>query len=158
VKLTDRDVARFHSKVDKTPGQGPHGDCWLWIGGSRGNGYGAFKLAGLTIDAHRVALHLSGTVQPRGMVVMHECDTKKCCNPAHLRLGTTSENMKDAFSRGLVSRNKRETPLTDSELATILDEWERGLSKKVLCRKWNLPATTLTRVIDKARKIAKGAA
>lgn len=34
------------------------------------------------------------------LVVKHTCDNKLCVNPAHLELGTYSENLKEAYERG----------------------------------------------------------
>jgi hypothetical protein len=33
----------------------PNTGCWLWTGGERGKGYGAFPLGGRVIGAHRAA-------------------------------------------------------------------------------------------------------
>jgi hypothetical protein len=32
--------------------------------------------------------------------VLHVCDSPSCCNPAHLRLGTQGENIRDAATKG----------------------------------------------------------
>jgi len=32
---------------------------------------------------------------PKGLFVMHTCDIPRCCNPAHLRLGTCADNNAD---------------------------------------------------------------
>jgi hypothetical protein len=36
---------------------------------------------------------------PSGHVIMHTCDNKKCCNPAHLKLGTQKENIHDMITK-----------------------------------------------------------
>ena len=40
--------------------------------------------------------------QPTGSVHLHSCDNKACINPEHLSWGTQSQNIKDAFVRGLM--------------------------------------------------------
>jgi hypothetical protein len=44
---------------------------------------------------------------PNSMHVLHICDNKACCNPAHLYLGTHQDNMADVKARGRVGRGPR---------------------------------------------------
>ena len=37
---------------------------------------------------------------PEGMVVMHSCDNRACCNPFHLSLGTRGDNFRDCVAKG----------------------------------------------------------
>ena len=76
---------------------------------------------------------------------MHTCDVTRCCNPAHLRLGTQSENIRDAYAKGRRRQPTRSVPLTDDELLKLKDEYDHGLSKRVLSEKWELDRTTLRR-------------
>lgn len=94
----ERLMARFWSKVDR----GGPGECWPWKGATvknrRGLRYGKFRLAGKSVLAHRFALArraMSSVPQ-----ALHSCDNTLCCNPAHLRSGTQSENMREARDKG----------------------------------------------------------
>jgi len=93
---------RFWDKVEK---QGPD-ECWLWTATRTQFGYGSFRIGSATDGtrrkemAHRVAYMLSTNQDiPAGRVVMHSCDNPQCVNPAHLSVGTYSENGKAAYDR-----------------------------------------------------------
>jgi hypothetical protein len=73
---------RFWSKVDKSPGLGPRGDCWLWRGGRRNNTlrgfsttyYGGFRFRGKVWEAHRVSFLLTHDEAALTDWVLHKCD------------------------------------------------------------------------------------
>lgn len=100
VALSDADVRRFWSKVEK---RAP-GDCWPWTASKLSRtGYGQFTAVepGAVarqrhLYAHRVAWTLSHGPIPEGQSVLHSCDVPPCVNPAHLFLGTQRTNMEDA--------------------------------------------------------------
>lgn len=93
---------RFWSKVDKTPGQGPHGKCWLWTGGKTPYGYGIFLIDGVQVLTHRIAFTLGNGYPPPPdkPCVCHACDTPACCNPDCLWPGTLADNLADARAKG----------------------------------------------------------
>ena len=52
------------------------------------------------INAHRMAYELSyGTIFAT-LCVCHHCDTKLCCRPDHLFLGTYADNIHDCINKG----------------------------------------------------------
>ncbi len=77
--------------------------CWLWTRSTRGSlGYGAVRIhrpVRRMESAHRVAFMSAHGPIPRTLQVLHVCDEPRCCNPAHLRLGTQQDNINDAISR-----------------------------------------------------------
>lgn len=102
---------RFWAKVRKSEG------CWLWIGATRRDGYGHFKLNGKAVAAHRVAYELGNGPIPDGLYVCHRCDVRNCCRPSHLFLGTCADNLRDMVAKG--RSKKHPTRLTAAQVVEI---------------------------------------
>jgi hypothetical protein len=94
--LSEEDREIFWSRVDR---RGPD-ECWLWTGGRDPKGYGQFYRGRTKYRANRAVLELL-TGRPLGdLLSCHRCDNPPCCNPAHLFIGTISDNTRDAFLKG----------------------------------------------------------
>ena len=70
------------------------GDCLVWQGTKRSNGYGVTVYLGKQTTTHRVmyALHFGGITEV--MEVDHTCNRRDCINPEHLQAVTHQENMR----------------------------------------------------------------
>jgi len=93
-------AARFWQKVAISAPDA----CWLWKASRGGSGYGHvwIEINGerRCVDAHKRAWTLTHGPVPHGQVVRHRCNVKTCVNPAHLELGSYSENTVDALRDG----------------------------------------------------------
>ena len=76
--------------------------CWIFQGSIDKDGYGQISDKCRTRNVHRCMYEIEHGSPPKGFVVGHLCDDKypndcklyrQCCNPTHLRLMTTKENM-----------------------------------------------------------------
>lgn len=77
MKLSKVEAQRFWAQVAR---RGPD-ECWPWTGKT------AYVVVnGVGCRVHRVAYALEKRL-PAGCAVLHTCDTRRCCNPRHLRLG-----------------------------------------------------------------------
>jgi hypothetical protein len=97
--FAEKDVERFWSKVNRTTG------CWLWAGETNNQGYGRFTTwsgnTRIRTLAHRWVMGVElGRQLDRWEIVLHTCDTPRCVNPQHLRVGTQADNVRDALSKG----------------------------------------------------------
>ncbi len=76
----------------------PETGCWIWQGGTSGNGrgggYGRVWVQGQACAVHIVTYtHYHGYI-PGKLHVDHVCRNRLCCNPAHLEAVTASENQR----------------------------------------------------------------
>jgi len=81
--------------------KGGAGECWLY-----GQGRAWYKnittggKGSPTVAAHTYSYRLHHGPIPKGLFVMHRCDTPACVNPAHLVLGTPLQNTQDMIAKG----------------------------------------------------------
>ena len=114
--------ARFWSKVDRC---GPD-ECWLWLAAVRreDEGYGAFYFNKKQQPASRIAWILTfGQIADSTTEVCHTCDNPRCCNPAHLFLGTRQQNNDDKVAKGRHAFGERvgTATLTEGQAREIKD-------------------------------------
>lgn len=72
--------------------RGGEDDCWEWRGAVQPSGYGALRVAGRPVYAHRYAVELARGPIGAGLVVDHLCRNRRCVNPRHLDVVSVSEN------------------------------------------------------------------
>lgn len=126
--------------------------CWLWTRSTDTYGYGHLSVGGRLRLAHRWIYEEAHGTDPTGKVVMHECDTPRCVNPHHLRLGTQLENIADRVAKrrnGAAYGDRASTAkLTQSDVASLRTarQTER-LSLSVLARMYGISKSQASRIV-----------
>lgn len=139
-------ASRFWPKVEKGAG------CWEWRGYRVATGYGQFYMDGGPVFAHRVAFMLAKGPIPEGMDVCHSCDNPSCVNPAHLWVGTRSENMRDCVAKGRLALNAprgEKSPsarLTEREVAAIRS-MEGSMTQREIGARFGVAQCTVSAIL-----------
>lgn len=118
MELTEKDIARFWSKVDKKS----EDECWDWNAARTSDGYGIFGLGKKLVLATHVSWEIHNGDMGR-MWALHSCDRPPCVNPKHLFLGTCQNNTDDRQRKGRGSKppinNKQGEDHSGSKLSNI---------------------------------------
>lgn len=121
--------------------------CWEWQGACTSSGYGNVRWHGIPAQTHRVAYYLSvggielptqfryaGQAKKYRHFVLHKCDNRKCCNPAHLFLGSMRTNLLDAYSKGRKTQPRsqhKNAKLTPAAVRSIRSQYAMGSKTQV---------------------------
>lgn len=121
--------------------------CWLWVGGLDTDGYGGVSLNGRSFKAHRVSWCIAHGVMPE-LDVLHTCDTPRCVNPAHLFLGTNTENVADSIAKGRrkTGEEHHSAKVSDEDVVQIKFLVALGWTCEEVGNKFNLSATQVHRI------------
>lgn len=143
----------FWDRLDKT------GECWEWTGCVDGSGYGMTTIDGKHLKAHRAAWTITnGEIPPphtgpQRMLVCHKCDNRRCCNPAHLFLGTNRDNVDDMMRKGRTARNpgtrNGQSKLNPLKVREIRYMHSTGKDCNTIARLFNLDPRTIEFVVTR---------
>ena len=109
--------------------------CWEFQGGRSPDGYGNISIAKVyntnrcdTYRAHRLSYYYYTLVDPASLLVRHDCDNPCCINPAHLRLGTPADNVRDCVERGRKPRGEKHwcSKLTEEDVIAMKNRLREG--------------------------------
>lgn len=147
---------RLASHLDKSAG--PDG-CWVWTA-STINGYGQIGIQrdGRATNnlAHRVAYELANDVDLTDECVLHRCDNRPCCNPAHLFLGDRDDNAKDMVAKGrqrngiVPGERHGMSKMTDATVIELRRMYAlREASQSELARRFGIKQSTVWAIIHR---------
>ncbi|RWN33445.1 HNH endonuclease [Mesorhizobium sp.] len=138
-------IARYKDRLCASVAIDANG-CWIWQKNRARNGYGTFAYGGgKNGRAHRVSYEVFNGPIPQGLDVCHRCDVRPCVNPAHLFVGTRSENILDAATKNRVSRTHQKkgaehpsAKLDDDRVGIILRMLKDGEPKARIARQFGV--------------------
>lgn len=93
----------------------------MWTGATDTKGYGRFQLGYKrgVIGAHRFAWIMEHGKVPPGLIVMHQCDNRRCVNAKHLLLGTSWANSRDMVAKGRSAKGEHHSQVVLTEAMVI---------------------------------------
>lgn len=162
VNLSEKDIARFWSKVEKL---GTEAGCWIW---TKSGKYGRLYAQRQRLKVHRISWMIHRGADPGIMLVCHHCDTPSCVNPEHLFVGTVADNNDDKMKKGRhvsisgdlhPNRMRPErmprgsansnAKLTDAKVIDIRIRNAAGVSQRQLALGHGVSQMTISRVITR---------
>lgn len=133
------------------------GECLAWKGFiNPKTGYASLQFNRVHYLAHRFTWLIHRGPIPDGLMVLHTCDNRPCCNPDHLFLGTHQDNMDDAKAKNRFkpplgeahgqSKLKTKQVLNIIRLVTV-----EGLSQSAVARRYGVHQCNVSRIVGKKR-------
>lgn len=132
---------------------GSQTECWPWMRRRFWTGYGVFFVNRRGRTASRFAYEFSIGPIPEGLRVLHTCDNRACCNPAHLFVGTARENTQDCISKGrfkiIPGSGNHNAKLDEQKVTEIRTLYQSGLSLGELSKRFNVSQSNIYRVVNR---------
>jgi hypothetical protein len=131
--------------------RGAAGECWPWLGSVDRDGHGRVYWQGRHTGAHRVAFGLAqGQPVLPGVVIRHRCDNPACCNPAHLVIGTHTDNVRDRVAAGHSATGERNgrAKLTEHLAQRVRELAAGGVSLSALARLLGVDRAAVRRIVN----------
>lgn len=114
--------------------------------------YSRIRVRGELVLTHRFIYEQTRGYIPDGMIVMHTCDNATCINPAHLRLGTQTDNIRDRDAKGRSNRavgdRNFNTRLQASDIPKIVREIKLGRSMSKVGAEFGVSATAICAIVN----------
>lgn len=130
----------------------PADECWIWRGPFYQSGYGGFSVGSNSYYAHRFAWELEhGRAPVDGEQVRHTCDNRRCVNPAHLVIGSFSDNMQDAIDRDRFAHSERHwnAKLTQADVLEIRALARSGLTHNSIAERYGRCRSSITNIVNR---------
>lgn len=143
--LSQVEITKFFEGVEIKDG------CWEWKKSMANNGYGLFSMRRgnrKTFSAHRISwsYHNQKSI-PKGMYICHTCDNRKCVNPSHLYLGTSSDNNTDTIIRNRGNRRIGDkcswSKITEKQVEEIIESSEK---QSALAARYGVDQSTISQI------------
>lgn len=144
--ISIKDIIRFWSKICVKN----NNDCWNWQYAII-DGYGIFYLLGNIYLSNRLTYYFENKIDPFQKLVLHKCNNRKCCNPLHLYLGDSFDNMQQ---RSLENRNNQDgelnpnAKLNKTNILAIIQE-SKNITRRSLAIKYGINKSTIDKILSK---------
>jgi hypothetical protein len=128
-------------------------DCWEWQGYRDAKGYGRMSFNRNVRIANRVAWGIMNGDIKKGICILHKCDNPPCCNPAHLFLGTRSDNAKDRHKKGRTKTGVHfgsvnpNSILIEDDVIKIRKLATEGMKQKDIAIKFNVSIHSISSIV-----------
>ena len=144
MQITDLPKNVAHKVIEVESG------CWEWQGSSSSSGYGDLHYEGQHWLVHRFVYTCTKGEIPSGLIIWHTCDNRKCCNPAHLNLGTHQQNVLDKEMKGRGNAGERNGifTLTRADVETIRLKVIQGVRQIRLAEEYGVNRSCISKIIN----------
>ncbi len=118
--------------------------CWEFEGSRLPFGYGQISNpGGIPKRTHCLMWEIVFGPIPEGLCVLHTCDNPPCCNPAHLFLGTRTDNAADKVAKGRQAKGETLSKLTLEQVKAIRADQRSGY---VVAKEYGVNGSTICRI------------